>query len=216
MKHRLLSLLSLRRLAALALPAFVLAALMAVSGHPAQAQSYQVRPGDTLRIEVLEDPSLNRSVLVAPDGQISVPTAGSLRASGQSVEALQRTLTDRLAGNFASTPNVFVSLERISEPRIGVAEAAAMISVYVMGEANSAGRLEMAPGTNVLQGFALMGGFTNFAATKRIQLRRVDPRTGQEKIYLLNYKAIEAGGRGGLTTLLDGDTIVVPQRRLFE
>ena len=39
----------------------------------AVAQSgYQIQPGDTLQVEVLEDPSLNRSVLVLPDGTISV------------------------------------------------------------------------------------------------------------------------------------------------
>ena len=91
-----------------------------------------------------------------------------------------------------------------------------MISVYVMGEANNPGKLEISPGTNVLQLFAVMGGFTNFAATKRIQLRRVDNNTGKQQIYGLNYKVIEAGGEGGLTTLREGDTIVIPQRRLFE
>ncbi len=219
MKRRLSHLISLPGLVSHVLPAFVAALLMAVSAQFAQAQNYQVRPGDTLRIEVLEDSSLNRSVLVGPDGRISIPMAGTLRASGQSVEAIQNILTTRLTGNFSSTPNVFVSLEKLFEPRIRAPQAAAapaVISIYVMGEVGKPGKLDVSPGTSVLQAFAVMGGFTNFAATKRIQLRRVDRKTGVQQIIPLNYNMIENGGTSGLTTLLEGDTIVVPQRRLFE
>jgi polysaccharide export outer membrane protein len=64
--------------------------------------------------------------------------------------------------------------------------------------------------------FAIMGGFTKFAAIKRVQLRRADA-SGSEQVYFLNYPAIEAGEiSGGRATLADGDVIVVPQRRLFE
>jgi polysaccharide biosynthesis/export protein len=45
--------------------------MLAFSALQASAQEggYLIRPGDVLRIEVLEDPGLNRSVLVAPDGR---------------------------------------------------------------------------------------------------------------------------------------------------
>jgi polysaccharide biosynthesis/export protein len=87
----------------------------------------------------------------------------------------------------------------------------------VVGEAAKSGKIGVAPGTTVLQFFAEMGGFSKFAATKRIQLRRTDAKTGEETIYNLNYDAIEAGSSGaGSTTLADGDVIVVPQRKLFE
>ena len=171
---------------------------------------------DTLRIEVLEDPSLNRTVLVAPDGRISVPSAGTLRASGQTVESVQNTLTQRLAGNFAATPNVFVAIEQLAIPREVQPIEARTIDVYVVGEANRPGKLEIEPGTTVLQFFAEMGGVTKFAATKRIQLRRIDPRTRVETVYTINYAAIEAGANAIRTTLMDGDVIVIPQRRLFE
>ena len=181
----------------------------------AQAQGYQVKPGDTLRIEVLEDASLNRSVLVAPDGRISVPQAGTISVRGQSIEAIERNLTQRLAGNFASTPNVFVSIQQLAEQRPAqprIPRPDPTIAVYVMGEVSKPGRVEVKPGTNVLQMFAIMGGFTKFAATKRIQLRSENSTTVRQ----LNYDLIERGGQGGMTKLRDGDVIVVPQRKLFE
>jgi polysaccharide export outer membrane protein len=181
----------------------------------ALAQTYSIRPGDVLRIEVIEDPSLNRSVLVPPDGKIVVPLAGAVQASGRGVADVQGDLAGLLAPNFAATPNVFVSIERIVEERVQDSEPAT-VDIFVLGEAANPGRVAVAPGTTVLQFFAEMGGFSNFAATKRIQLRRTDS-AGVEQVYLINYDAIEQGdSKNGATVLRDGDVIVVPQRRLFE
>ncbi|MFV0491065.1 MAG: polysaccharide biosynthesis/export family protein [Pseudorhodobacter sp.] len=174
-------------------------------------QDYRLRAGDTLRIEVLEDPSLNRPVLIAPDGRISFPLAGSMRASGRTVESVQADLAAALGPKFAAPPNVFVALERRAERSSRGGASAAMIEIYVMGEAANPGKLPIERGTTVLQAFAQMGGFTKFAAVKRVQLLR-----GQKR-WLLNYKAIEAGSsNAGSTVLADGDVILVPQRRLFE
>ena len=198
--------------------------LLAVLAFPAAGQDggYLIRPGDTLRIEVLEDPGLNRSVLVSPDGRITLPLAGGIKASGKTVEAIQSELSARLAPNFAAPPNIYVSIERIAERReSGGGSAAAKvpptIDIYVIGEGAKSGRLSVAPGTTVLQFFAEMGGFSKFAATKRIQLRRTDPKTGTETAYNINYDAIESGtSRMGATVLMKGDVIVIPQRKLFE
>ena len=68
----------------------------------------------------------------------------------------------------------------------------------------------------MLQAIALAGGLDRFAATKRIQLRRSDS-TGQERLYLFNFKAVERGGAiQSMITLREGDVIIVPERRLFE
>ncbi len=194
--------------------ALLLALTLSLSmGLPAQADSYNLRAGDTLKIEVLEDPSINRSVLVAPDGRVTVPGAGSIQASGRTVEQVAAALSAALAPGFATTPTIYVSLERQADRVVSTGGPAkvATIAVYVMGEAAKPGKLEVAPGTSVLQLFAEMGGFSKFAATKRLQLRR-DGQT-----YPLNYDAIEAGtSDAGATTLQAGDVLVIPQRRLFE
>ena len=60
----------------------IVVSLAAATMAAAQA-GYQIRPGDVLSVEVLQDPSLNREVLVLPDGSISFPFAGNLPASGR-------------------------------------------------------------------------------------------------------------------------------------
>lgn len=196
----------------------LLALPMLAGGADAQDGGYLLRPGDTLRIEVLEDATLNRTVLVAPDGRISVPLAGTLSAGGRPIEAVQADLVARLSGNFATPPNVFVSLEGLNQGALGGGTAVPQtLTIFVMGEANNPGKVLVEPGTTALQFFAEMGGFTKFAATKRIQLRRTNAKTGEETIYQLNYNEIERGSsKAGSTTLADGDVIVVPQRKLFE
>jgi polysaccharide export outer membrane protein len=193
-----------------------LIALVLASAASAQTD-FRIGPGDTVRIEVLEDPSLNRDVLVLPDGSLSFPLAGAVRAGGQTTTELESAIASALAPNFATSPTVSVSVAGVA-PRATGTGAAATIDVYIMGEvANGGGLLEVERGTTVLQALALSGGFTRFAATKRIQLRRTDPKSGEQTVYNINYRAIEQGASNiGSSVLADGDVIIVPERRLFE
>ncbi|MEM8629715.1 MAG: polysaccharide biosynthesis/export family protein [Pseudomonadota bacterium] len=179
--------------------------------------SYRVQPGDTLVVEVLEDATLNRQTLVLPDGNISFPLAGTVSAAGRSLDQVRADLTNRLAPNFAAQPTVFVSVANIA-PSLPSTAAASTMTVYLIGQVNQPGRFEVDPGTTILQFLAESGGFTPFAAKKRVQIRRADRTTGVEQVYGLNYDALERGQnvQGAAAGLRDGDVIVVPERRLFE
>ena len=187
----------------------VLAVLLAAPMAIAQGAGYRIQPGDQLAITVLEDDTLNRQLLVLPDGTISVPLAGTIQAGGRSVESVESAIADRLASNFAVRPSVFVSV-------VSVDETYGTFPIYVMGQVATPGVVEVEPGTTMLQAIALAGGLDRFAATKRIQLRRTDS-TGQERLYLFNFKAVERGGAiQSMITLREGDVMIVPERRLFE
>lgn len=195
-----------------------LTALLVLVPMMASAQGYRIGAGDILRIEVIEDETLNRSVLVDPGGRISFPQAGTILVRGKTVAAIQSTLVARLAPNFAAPPSVFVALEQVAPPAPPRAPVEPeMISIYVLGEVTRPGAVELEPGSTLLQAFAAMGGFSEFAALKRVQLRRRDAHTGIERITTLNYKAISEGQTANATLRVhDGDVILVPTRRLFE
>ncbi len=184
---------------------------------PALAQAtYQISPGDALQVEVLEDPSLNRTVLVLPDGTISFPLAGTVRVAGRSVAAAAQALASRMAGNFAVEPTVYVSLAALAQREAQIAEEN-LISVYAVGEVNAPGRKQVEPGTTLLQLIAEANGLSRFAAEKRLRLRRTDPKTGEETVFGFNYRSM--GGPdsvSGSMVLMPGDVLVVPERRLFE
>jgi len=202
----------------LAMMALVLAMGLGVALPASADGAYKIKVGDVLRIEVLEDATLNRSVLVAPDGRITLPLAGPVAVAGQSVDQVQAALTASLAPNFAAKPTVYVAIESLAQKTGGGAAAVAKtVDVYVIGQVNKPGKFAVTPGTTILQFLAEIGGFTPFAAVKRIQLRRTDPATGKETVYLLNYRAVVDGvpnAVGG--TVAQGDVFVVPPTRLFE
>ena len=131
---------------------------------------------------------------------------------------MQEALTAQLAPSFAARPSVYVSLQQVApqaelEPVEPVEPL--LYDVYALGEVGSPGRLEVEPGTSLLQLFSEVGGFTPFAATRRIQLRRVV--NGVETIYAIDYQAILDGrSPNGTASVLDGDVFVIPERRLFE
>jgi len=205
---------------------FLLAMTMALLGvvftlTAAEAQ-YRVQPGDLLRVEVLEDPELNRQALVLPDGRIAFPLVGTLPVAGRTVDQINEALAAALEPNFAVRPTVFVSLAAL-RPEVPVEAALAAppeiptITVYVVGEVPTPGPRLVPPGTHVLQLFADMGGFTRFAATSRVQLRRFDPSGGMEHVFRIDFRALERGAPfTGPVILRDGDVILVPERRLFE
>ncbi|HRO13274.1 polysaccharide biosynthesis/export family protein [Amaricoccus sp.] len=192
---------------------FLLATLLALLAAPlayAQSAGYRIQPGDQLAITVLEDETLNRTVLVLPDGRISVPLAGTIQAQGRTVDTVENAIADRLASNFAVRPSVFVSVTAVSD-------TGETFPIYVVGQVADPGLREVEAGTTLLQAIALAGGLERFAATKRIQLRRNDPATGQERLYLFNFNAVERGAAiQSMITMREGDVIVVPERRLFE
>ncbi len=202
---------------------FFLVLILSIALAPmAMAQSYRIKPGDTLNIEVLEDPSLNRSTLVLPDGSIAFPFVGSVQAGGRTVAQVRTALVDGIRDTFNNTPTVTVSVSSLAVPDVAATAAALeaaepTIPVYVLGEMNTQGKVLVSPGTSLLQFLAESGGFTRFAATKRIQLRRRDPHSRQEFVFKFNYNAVTAGASISTQTVLQpGDVIVVPERRLFE
>src|SRR6056297_168093 len=197
------------------LTAFLL--LTGLAGLAAAQRSYRLQPGDTLQVEVLEYPNLNRDVLVLPDGSISFPLVGTVQAGGRSIDAVAQTLASELAGNFAVEPSVLVSVAALASEDPRLEDTPELMNVYILGEVNAPGRKEVLPGTTLLQFLAEAGGLTRFAAEKRLQLRRVNPDSREETVYRFNYRSM--GGQdsiSGTTVLAPGDVIVVPERRLFE
>ena len=199
--------------------ALALALPMLLVTMAAAQDAYRIRPGDVLRIEVIEDPGMNRSALVPPDGRITMPLAGSLTAAGQSVDQVQAALSQALAPNFAAPPSVFVSIERLAEARPVVPSTPApppTVEVFLIGEFAAPGKVAVAPGTTLLQLFAEAKGFTRFAATRRIQLQRQQP-DGTVKTYPLNYEAMLSGQSPNAGVVVQkGDVFVAPVRGLFE
>ena len=194
--------------------ATLLALVLTATASMAQ-DGYRVKAGDVLAIEVLQDPALNRQALVLPDGRFSFPFAGTLTARGRTISQIEASISSGIAENFNAEPDVFVSVTPAAPRSSGVA-ATTTIDIYFLGEVGAPGPKALPKGTTILQALATSGGFTNFAATKRVQLRRTDSN-GLQSVFEINYNALEQGAElRNDVALQDGDVILVPERRLFE
>ena len=191
----------------------VLCALFFLCGllTSAVAQVEPLHPGDTLQISVWQDPKLDRTVVVGPDGVISFPFAGHIQAGGITPQALENSLRSRLQKNYAGRLDITVSLAAVNKEE----DANAKPRVYITGEVLKPGPYAITRSTNVMQAIALAGGVGPFAASKRIQIHR--QMDGKESVFLFDYNAYKAGtDTSDNIELRSGDVIIVPERGLLE
>jgi polysaccharide export outer membrane protein len=176
----------------------------------ADAQTYRIQPGDTLGIVVWQDEKLNRDVLVGPDGMISFPLAGRIRAGGATVEAVEKALARGLKKLYTTELDVSVAIRSLAQEEEETGRV-----IYVTGEVKAPGKFEIKTPTTVLQAIALSGGVTEFAAQRRIQvIRKIKQR---EVVYTFNYSKYERGkDLEGNIYLRAGDVVVIPEGGLFE
>jgi polysaccharide export outer membrane protein len=175
---------------------------------PTQQHSpgYALQPGDAIDISVWQDPSLNRQTVIAPDGMISFPLIGQVKAGGKTIPVLEKEFSKRLSKNYKTPPQVTITLSALREG--GGAQ------VFITGEVNRPGPYPITPGMSVMQAIAMSGGFGRFAAKSRIQIhRRVG---GNEQMFLFDYSDFASGRNPASDIVLQaGDVIVVPERGLF-
>jgi polysaccharide export outer membrane protein len=158
---------------------------------------YKIGPEDTLEVSVWKNADISRTVVVRPDGMISLPLLTDVQAAGLTPMQLREVLSQRLA-EYMAAPEVSVI---VVEPRSS--------KVLIVGEVKRPGNLDLRRPTTVLEALFLAGGLTDFASPKRIVVLRRNGETVQRIPF--NYKkAISAEGDAENFLLHSGDTILVP------
>ena len=180
-------------------PAQEAAPAQAASSAPSAATStipqdtYNIGPSDVLAVTVWKEPTFSGSLLVRPDGMISIPLLGDIQASG--LTPLQ--LADRIAiklKKFVQDPNVSVEISQIHSK-----------VVYLLGEVAKKGPVDMTPGMTLLEAVASAGGLTDFANTKKIYILRNE--AGDHQTIAVHYKEALKGNAALNLALKPGDTI---------
>jgi polysaccharide export outer membrane protein len=160
-------------------------------------QEYVIGEADILHINVWKEAELSQTVVVRPDGNISLPLINEIRASGLTPIELQRQLVDKFR-KYVVDPEVAVTVVEIRSK-----------SVYITGEVSKPGAYPIFTPTSVLQLIARAGGLTQFADRKRIFILRQEPQ-GQER-YRFDYGDVIRGRNTEQDIILrSGDTVVVP------
>ncbi|MGA3131158.1 MAG: polysaccharide biosynthesis/export family protein [Terracidiphilus sp.] len=164
---------------------------------PAAANdTYVIGPNDVLTVTVWKETTLSGSVLVRPDGMISIPLVGDIQAAGLTPLRLADQITTSLK-KFVQDPNVSVVVSSIHSK-----------VVYLIGEVGKTGPIEMSPDMTLLEAISSAGGLSEFANKKKIYILR--DQGGKRERIPVHYKEALAGNRALDLELKPGDTIVVP------
>jgi len=163
---------------------------------PAVAAQYTIGSGDVLNIQVWKEKDLSQTVIVRPDGKISLPLLGEVYVVGKEPSQLEDLIQTRLQ-SMVVQPRVTVTVTEIHSRM-----------VYITGEITRPGAYPLNTPITVLQLIAQAGGLTQFASKKKIHVLRASGPAGG---IWVNYKSLLQGSDPNHNLQLNpGDTVVIP------
>jgi polysaccharide export outer membrane protein len=123
---------------------------------------YRFYPGDELEVTVPSAPELSKTLVVQPDGRITLPLIGGVMAADRTTDEVQAALS------------VALSRELI-RPEVFVAAKAAPLKVFVGGEVGNPGIYDMAGDADALRAVIQAGGFRPTAGRSDVIIIRRGP-----------------------------------------
>ena len=160
------------------------------------ATGYVIGPDDVLVVNVWKEPELSRSVVVRPDGKITLPLLKDMDASGSTPEQLQSRIEKGLS-DYVSKPSVTVIVQEAKSHKFNILGAVQKPGTYIL----------TGPMT-VLDAIALAGGLREWAKAKSIYILRVGPDGSRKRIPFDYKKVVKGLSEDALLEIRD--TIVVP------
>jgi len=162
---------------------------------PAQAvpTDYRIGTEDVLGILFWREMEMSGDVTVRPDGIITLPLLGDVRAVGLTTDQLKDVL-QKNASKILTDANVTVVVRQINSRK-----------VYVTGQVGMSGAYPLIGPRNVVQAIAMAGGLSEYAKGDKILIIR------GSQTFKFNYKEVIEGRKLEQNILLQpGDQIVVP------
>jgi len=164
---------------------------------PANDPGYIIGIEDVLEIDVWKNPDLSKVVSVRPDGMISLPLIGDLKAAGLTPAQLRDELNGRL-GEYQDPVITSVIVQEVKSWRI-----------FVLGEVLNPGTYTVSRQTTVLQAIAMAGGMSQFASNSVILVRE-NKGSEAEKIKIRFSEIVDEDAKKDKNLVLKpGDTIFV-------
>jgi polysaccharide biosynthesis/export protein len=161
-------------------------------------EDYRIGAGDVLSVSVWKEPDASvPSVVVRPDGKITMPLIKDVEVVGLMPSEVERTITDKLA-KLIPAADVTVIVTGIQSKKI-----------YVIGAVKKEGPIPYIYRMSVLQGLTEAGGLNDYAKPKKIYILRNEG--GKEYRLQFDYDAVIKGEKMEQNVeLVPGDQIVVP------
>ena len=155
----------------------------------------RVAVGDVLAVRVYGEEGLTTKGKVRQEGTLTLPLLGPVPVVGKLPTEVASDLSARFKP-FVLDPRVIVTIEQ------------SIVTVTAVGEVKQAGLLELESPANVLQALAKVGGLTDYASRRSINVLR--PQHGQTQRVRFAYDELLGGEPAALAFhLKTGDVLVV-------
>lgn len=164
---------------------------------PGNADSaYILRPNDSIRLEVYEEPDLSCSVRILKTGEVSFPLIGPVTISGLSVNAAADRIRSLYAKDYLVDPKLTLTVQEYSTDYISV-----------IGAVRSPGQIPIPVSGNLdlATAMATAGGLSEIADSGGISLHRASGSVSK-----FSMADIQSGASGRVN-LAAGDRILVNQ-----
>ena len=124
-------------------------------------ETYPIRAGDKLNIQVYREKDLTDIFIVDSAGNINYPLLGTLYVQGLSLEELRQHLTNELGKDYLVNPQVQVAFEESLNK-----------FVYILGQVAKPGNYDYTPNMTLVRLVSKAGGFTLMAASNQVKITR--------------------------------------------
>jgi polysaccharide export outer membrane protein len=162
-----------------------------------RSKPYVIGVADIVHVDVWKDESLSTQAVVRPDGTITMPLVGELRAAGRTTFQLQQDAAQRLA-TVIKDAVVTVSVVEVNSYRFTVA-----------GNVERPGLFTSRYYLTVSEALALAGGPNRYATTDEVTIVR--PLNGTMQRIPIDYDRFLSGRSPEQDlVILSGDTVQVP------
>ncbi len=168
----------------------VVTGLILLSTAVAAQTDYTIGNQDVLTITVYDQAELSGKFTVDPDGTLTFPLLGRVKAGGLTLRGLEEDLKKRLADGYLRNPQVSVSMETYRSQRI-----------FVMGEVRSPGAYQLTGDMSIIAAIAGAGSTTPHAADEVLIVRPkegkangpVMPTDSDSTVIRVNLREIQEG-----------------------
>jgi polysaccharide export outer membrane protein len=164
--------------------------------HGYGGSEFRLGPDDVIEVFVWKEPELSTTVVVRPDGKVSLPLIGELPTSGKTAVELQNEIGQKLT-QYISNPVVNVMVKEVNSAKVSV-----------LGEVKTPGIYKIKDRATVLDVIALAGGFTEYAKRSKVTIIR-PASSGEQKRIMLNVDDQIKRSKGDLFYILPYDKIYV-------
>jgi polysaccharide export outer membrane protein len=173
------------------------AATTAAAVAPTLPSDYVIGAEDVLGILFWREQEMSGDATVRPDGMITLPLVGDVRAAGYRPDEL-KSILQKATAKYLTEPNVTVIVRTINSRK-----------VFITGEVTKPGAYQLSGPQTVMQLIAMAGGLTEYADANAITVMRTE--NGRQRSFPFRYKDVAKGkALAQNIQLLPGDTVVVP------